>query len=145
MTNLNHIHDAFKYQDDILIWGSLFKITGLNGHCITLVNERQECCTFTHDEFFDVCKIVKRPLSDITKEIDYNGEKFVPWNLLEIDSSIVDFVSFNNQPIIRLVDCEFIYAIDVYNNIIEKLFEWHFDVFGLIPQGLAISMDDLKK
>lgn len=28
--------------------------------------------------------------------------------------------------------------------IIEKLFEWHFDVFGLIEQGLAIDINTLK-
>ena len=26
---------------------------------------------------------------------------------------------------------------------IEKLFEWHFDVFGLIEKGLAINVNDL--
>lgn len=27
--------------------------------------------------------------------------------------------------------------------VMEKLFEWHFDVFGLIPQGLAIDINTL--
>jgi len=89
-------------------------------------------------------KPILHPLSDLTKEIKHNGEMFCPYTLLEIDSSIVDFVSANNQPIIRLVDCEFIYAIDVYNNIINKLFEWHFDVFNLIPNNLAIDINTLK-
>ena len=89
-------------------------------------------------------KPILRPLSDLTKEIEVNGEKFVPINLLEIDSSTVDFNSANNQPIIKLVDCEFIYVIDVYNNITQKLLEWHFDVFGLIERGLAIDINTLE-
>lgn len=103
------------------------------------------CTVEEYEDEIEFFKPILRPLSDLTKEIEVNGEKFVPWNLLEIDSSIVDFLSVNNQPIIRLIDCEFIYAIDVYNNIIQKLIEWHFDVFGLIEKGLAIDINSLPQ
>jgi hypothetical protein len=87
----------------------------------------------------------KRPLSDLTKEIEVNGEKFVPMERLEIDSSDVWINDVNNQVMISQKHCHSIYAIDVYYNIIQELLEWHFDVFGLIGAGLAIDINTLNK
>lgn len=75
-------------------------------------------------------KIYLRPLSDLTKEIEHNGEKFVPmhefWNANEGEFEI------------RLAPNGAVHNATPYW-IIQKLFEWHFDVFNLIPQGLAIK------
>ena len=89
-------------------------------------------------------KPILRPLSDLTKEIEVNGEKFVPNDLLDVDSCGVWINDANNQVMISQIDCHSIYAIDIYNNIIQKLLEWHFDIFWLIPNGLAIDINTLK-
>ncbi|WP_417444619.1 hypothetical protein [Joostella sp.] len=76
------------------------------------------------------CKPVLRPLSDLTKEIDYNGDRFYPYNELKIplDLSLnMDYRNINNFPY----------------KVISKMIEWHFDVFGLIDKGLAINMNEL--
>lgn len=74
-------------------------------------------------------KPLLRPLSDLTIEIEHNGEKFVPIEWIENEHDI-DF----NLMLFPLNDegiCNAPYFV------VEKLFEWHFDVFGLIDQGLA--------
>ena len=84
-------------------------------------------CSYPSKNF----KLLLRPLSDLTKEIEHNGEKFVP--SLNEDSELRQFTfsSFN--------------SIKTYYADFEKLFEWHFDVFGLIEAGLAIDINTLHE
>ena len=79
-------------------------------------------------------KPILRPLSDLTKSIEVNGERFVPAYKMITHG-------FHNQfwYETEIFDYRYLYAMDL-----EKLFEWHFDVFGLIEKGLAISYNDLK-
>lgn len=121
-------------------------------------------------------KPILRPLSDLTKEIEHNGEKFVPmFELLKmaVDEKDYNEGSFNSEILHSFnvlngfaaeafyTDCRFV--IRYYNDnmsfslfepqgvdlhcgfrYIERLFEWHFDVFGLIYAGLAIDINTLK-
>jgi len=82
-------------------------------------------------------KPILRPLSDLTKEIGHNGEKFVP------DQELQKYVDANNgllkykkQDVYDLASCEYW--------IVEKLFEWKFDTHGLIEAGLAIDVNKLS-
>lgn len=79
-------------------------------------------------------KPILRPLSDLTKEIEHNGEKFVP-------SEKLAFHLFEKS------DREY-YLNGGINGVpfwvSQKYFEWHFDVFGLIEKGLAINKNDIK-
>lgn len=86
-------------------------------------------------------KPILRPLSDLTKEIEHNGEKIIP----------VEYVFGKNHNIREVKD---IYIINkngysfratglVYDQV-QKLFEMHFDVVGLIDAGLAIDINTLK-
>ena len=66
-----------------------------------------------------------RPLSYLTKEIEHNGERFVPIEKLQSNKG------FEWRPeIIHLCS---------YQNV-QKLLSWHFDIFGLIESGLAIPI-----
>ena len=86
--------------------------------------------------YYDSSKPILRPLSDLTKEIEVDGEKFVPaielnWSNITSDilSKSIDLTNkFNN-----------LFAFDY-----KKLCEWHFDVFGLIEKGLAIDINSLN-
>ena len=118
-------------------------------------------------------KPILHPLSDLTKEIEVNGEKFVPivfigemlgyklskfevdgqteygWDQKSYDDSqgysfgwwqdggcfAVWYDCINGDPIDTVLDI----------NTMQKLFEWHFDVFNLIPEGLAIDINTLEK
>lgn len=79
------------------------------------------------------------PLSHLTEEIEHNGERFVPveklkwmFDLEDLDHHLV--IEFETK-ITMLKNCM---------DIIEKLFEWHFDVYGLIEKGLAIDKTTVK-
>lgn len=77
---------------------------------------------------FDNIKPILRPLSDLTKEIEVNGEKFIPAIKLGFMKCDVDFI-LNNK--IDLIQFRFI----------KKLYEWYFDIYGLIENGLAIDIN----
>lgn len=115
-------------------------------------------------------KPILRPLSDLTKEIEVNGEKFTPLcrltkqqfdkenesifddenlYLIEDDKYCYpnngDKISYYwlsyNEKMQRFDSCD---TIDLNQlKLLNKLFEWHFDVFGLIGQGLAVDINDL--
>ena len=81
--------------------------------------------------------LVLRPLSDLTKKIEQNGETFVPIEKLKEEMP--------NTPNFDYLLCM---GINKYKNlsetniewcVIKKLHEWHFDTENLIPRGLAIS------
>lgn len=76
-------------------------------------------------------KLLLRPLSDLTKEIEHNGEKFVPCEFFVI--SVENMLKKSDVDL----DC-------IPYNVIKKLLEWNFDIFGLIPHGLAIDINTLK-
>lgn len=112
------------------------------------------------DYSVNLLKPILRPLSDLTKEIEANGEKFVPIErLLDIEtkhnwssSDYLESVSGQNEWWVKLKgkDSSYIFG---YNSIMgfymmnqfsekqfvknqielfQKLLEWHFDIHGLI-------------
>jgi len=89
--------------------------------------------TFNENKFIPIL----RPLSYITKEIEVNGEKFVPskWFKENYYSDIYDFRWFKNKTNLINIDHLLPY------HIINKLFEWHFDVFGQIPLRSSIYIN----
>jgi len=80
-------------------------------------------------------KPILRPLSDLTKEIEVNGEKFIPLDY--ISTSIKD-IKQNDRYLFK----------GLYYNLsywkIERLLEMHFDIYGLIENNLAIDINTLK-
>lgn len=113
---------------------------------------------------YDNLKPILRPLLDLTKEIEVNGEKFVP--IIELAklfhtnksalthfTNIVDagFYGISVNCHIENDDSRFTYyqlrnsefvLSNTYEEI-QKLFEWHFDVFGLISLNLAIDINTI--
>jgi hypothetical protein len=80
-------------------------------------------------------KPILRPLSDLTKEIEVNEEKFVPsqeYNYLRFEE-ISTFKGGCNA-------MKFIQAREL-----ELLYEMHFDIYGLIEKDLAIDVNTLEK
>lgn len=78
-------------------------------------------------------KPILRNLSDLTKEIEHNGEKFVP-----IDYFLGEDVDLVENAV-QINDLSYLPY-----NIVQKLLEWNFDVFGLIEKGLAINYNDIE-
>lgn len=75
-------------------------------------------------------KPILRPLSDLTKERARLAEIFETYDdSFDPQLLIEDYRWLNQMPY----------------GLIEQLFEWHFDVFGLIEKGLAIDINTLQE
>jgi len=86
-----------------------------------------------------------RPLSDLTKEIEQNGKRFRPIEYLNENKSVTIHPAVDTRG-------ARVFFNDKTSNIrfweycvIEKLHEWHFDTFNLIPDGLAVDINTLDK
>lgn len=85
-------------------------------------------------------KPLLRPISSLTEEIEHNGKRFVPIDKLELEGYVIGYNGFSIT-IGQEEGYSFGYAIDVYNQIIQKLHEWHFDTANLLGRGLALPID----
>jgi|SRR5690606_1399391 len=111
-------------------------------------------------------KLLLRPLSDLTKEIEHNGEKFVPalelvkekekykkWNdnapTIDYDIKIVKKPFGKILKVSKLNQWVIMLSFDEPERseyfIIEKLLEWHFDIYGLLDKNLAINLNQIEK
>lgn len=94
---------------------------------------------FTYADVKNFSKPIMRPMSDVTKEIEVNGEKLVPLDLIceiypvDIDEKGICSSSTDEFGILHLP-----------YSVIKKLYEWHFDIHGLIEKGEAIDIDTLS-
>lgn len=120
--------------------GREITLTGINGgdgFAVRISDGRQSY-------WLDDCgfKPVLRTLSDLTKEIEHNGKKFVPWIELEMDyrEGYNDLVMEFNPFKIGLRNKSMGTSELVPYELIQKLFEWHFDVFGLLDRNLAVNL-----
>lgn len=116
----------------------------------------KELRTDNIDFFLQYAKPILRPLSDLTKEIEVNGEKFVPIDWLRkninkcihfSDNRFMDYDDGKSKNILHYSFYDvFSDTIDVEEIIefIQKLYEWHFDIHGLIEKGLAIDINTLS-
>ena len=85
-------------------------------------------------------KPILHPLSDLTKEIEHKGEKFVPYKKLDwrkLDGEIGEYISFG--------DCHagLINPLDQLSQL-QLLLSWHFDIADLISKGEAIDVNTLE-
>ena len=84
-------------------------------------------------------KPILRPLSDLTKEIEHNGKKFVPIKVfaegIDYENNILMYIQNTRRLIMN-----FEHSLHVYNH----LLEWHFDVFSLIENNLAIDKNTVE-
>ncbi len=75
-------------------------------------------------------KLILHPLSDLTKPIQHNGKRFIP--LEKSERTLNKHHWLNNSH----SNC----ALQSYW-FMQILFAWHFDVNGLIKEGLAIDIN----
>lgn len=94
------------------------------------------------DEFeSEGCKPILRLLSDLTKQMD-NQDKITWIDYLWFEVIGTDSDCFDRSEFEILVEYDTTLA---PYKVIEYLFSQHFDVFGLIEQGIAIDINTLNK
>lgn len=92
-------------------------------------------------------KPILRPLSDLTKEIEHNGETFVPMDWLfgaDVNEEEA-FAIYGTIPNYWQACLKVDVPDDWEYCKVQDILKWHFDVFGLIENGLAIDMNTIKE
>ena len=102
-------------------------------------------------------KPILRPLSDLTKEIEVDGEKFIPIEELRIindtirfcDDRFMDYDDGKNTNVLHFSFYDVFsdsLSFEEISEIIENLNKWRFDwKDNLIGKGLAIDINTLNK
>jgi len=150
-----------KHLAPYLPYGLKMSRNGFTGNLIQIKNpketdlleifEFQVSCSNWWENTEDVnhYKPILRPLSDLVKEIEINEERFAPMNWMEknIDKSIRFYRSLNGDLEIDIDTDNYSQVINLFcgYDAVQKLFEWNFDVFNLIEEGLAIDINTLKQ
>ena len=118
----------FVESDGFLQNNETFEINAItqNGVNVTI-----KTFPFNTDYSFDEFKIILKPLSDLNKNIDKDEDvTFLDWIISEYEIDVIAFIKVNG---IERLPYE----------IMEYLFEWHFDVFGLREKDLCVYYDEL--
>lgn len=105
---------------------TILEAVGLIGNFIVFNEETG----YTYGVIGKYNKPILRPL-DLEKEIEVNGEKFIPIEKIAIYG--------NNKGYLEEAILTGLVEVIVFN----MLLSWHFDVFGLIEAGLAIDINTL--
>lgn len=84
--------------------------------------------------------LILRPMSDLTKEIEHNEEKFIPVSFMLEEFGDTETFEFY---LLQLITDHLNHKRFPYQ-IIDLIISWHFDVFGLIEKGLAIDINKLE-
>lgn len=149
------VNVIFEYKPSFKCDPNYFKTENLHPSNISIIGKKTYSVVSS--------KPILRPLSDLTKEIEHNGVKFVPivellkikhkkWYDENVGSSYSD-IEFESVPNYAKACFSFqaLNSIEVWYKslelepywIIQKLLSWHIDVFNLIPQNLAIDINTL--
>lgn len=131
-----------KHLAPYLPYGTLIKCDHNDSYGMAVTkNEYLSALNINRIVFRGNDKLILRPLSDLTKEIEHDGEKFVPFKRLHMNTYDIDEDGFSIYKVNG--DYEELDMTDLQGYL--KLFEWHFDVFNLIESGLALDMNKIKE
>jgi len=135
---------------------------GIIGYCYYFKEDFNDIELIEEDKF----KPILRPLSDLTKTINHNGDEFVPMiRLAKIGIGDYNFrigTTVGGDKYVYYVDGDFVFSNNQFTNrlytkggnsttyksapqfeLLLKLIEWHFDMDGFIEKGEAIDANIL--
>lgn len=127
---------AFIVRDEVRY---IDKITGISD--IGDYDDIKIKLGYNDSEHIWMFKPILRPLSDLTKEIEHNGERFVP-----IVKLLQEYCFDTNQMTEQEINeyAESMIEIDMSYMAAQMLMEWHFDIHGLIDRNLALNLNDYE-
>ncbi|MGV0847411.1 hypothetical protein ACTS9T_12695 [Empedobacter falsenii] len=124
-----------------------FLVEGASKEFVEVWSKKTITDQWTYEDVFPIL----RPLSDLTKEINYRFSTYAFTYLFEIGDCDGCVFEFEHGNIKTIKSLENISKYNSYNDInylpnavVNMMYEYHFDVFGLIEQGLAINFNDLQ-
>ena len=93
-------------------------------------------------------KPILHPLTDLTKPITVDGKEFVPIDELQVVDSFATTYCEITKTIKMFPDgtfdnVEWVFLFE-FNEVVELLYQWHFDIHGLIEKGKAIDINEVE-
>lgn len=161
---LKHLAPYLPYSLKWMFGNTLYYTAWMSTKNISVINPKGygELEKFRYKNIPKDLKPILRPLSDLTEEIEHNGETFVPglmlvdpdkkeWDKMKCEfyNSFPKIPTHNKWIQVYHSDLGQVISINPKNvshlpyNVFYRLFEWHFDVFGLIEAGAAIDKNTL--
>ena len=129
---LKHLAPYLPYRLKVLSYQRVKSLRSLSSDTLYLYGNVLKGYTYKE------CKPILRPLSDLTKDL-YQDEILIRWGGGLSEKATVKWL--------KAVTDEM--KLTAYNalrfDFVEFMLEHHFDIFNLIPQGLAISINDINK
>jgi hypothetical protein len=128
---------------EYMISGSsnIAELRGLYGDDMCLLYQENE----GFDLDFESFELILRPKTDLVKEIEINGKKFVPafvlWPVSIKEEE--DFEIYGKIPDYWKNNLNLEFENDLSYREIKYLFKWHFDVFDLHSKNLCIYYNEL--
>jgi hypothetical protein len=114
-------------------------VTTCDGHEYTAVSGMGSCQESNEFQISCIIPIV-RQLSQLTKEIEVDGERFVPIEKIMPTSESKNFGWMSDPYMKGLLHSAEIGCLPM--NIANKLSSWHFDIFNWIGRGLAKELGE---
>ena len=147
---LKHLAIAMTYNYSLHYFDDEREL--LHNDC-KIVELREDEMTIANGEYqydvkFDDVKLLAKPLSDLTKHCEDLG--FVPSEWFEKNfNKSISFYNPINLDIPLQIDIEtenYSQTIDLFDGylIVQKLYEWKFDIHGLIENVLAIDINTIE-
>jgi len=134
MKELKHLAGYLPYGLKTLTgWNNIEEIIGFKDETYFIKGGN----VYAYGDIQD-CKPILRPLSDLTKDIEVDGDKFEP--IVELKSQCGIIIARELDNLVKYKN----YG-DMPFWVIQKLYEWHFDIHNLIENGLAIDINTLNK
>ena len=88
-------------------------------------------------------KPILHPLTDLTKEIEHNGEKFVPLHRL-LENNYFDLTQMSEEDVLAYEGAFMMPELITLYDLLLYL-KWHFDLFNGIENGEAIDVNTLDE
>lgn len=134
---LKHLTPYLPYSLDMFVYDDIEELIGLDSLEI-------EIKTISGDyKITEFIKPILRPLSDLNQEVEIDGVNTIPIKKLGSRYSTITCMIYKNTIQLDVNDLSSINLLH-YMITFEKLCKMHFDLFGLIDNGLAIDINRVK-
>lgn len=143
---IKHLAPYLPYGLRVDYAGDYATLKGVDSNGTLCIDDDNEGCNFVNIKYI---KPILRPLSDLNNIIYVDSKKILPYEeLYKIRKNVEIYKPLNiTHNIEILIDTEnYSQEIDLFDGylIIQKLLEWHFDIYNLMENNLTIDINTLK-
>lgn len=152
---IEHLAPYLKHKIEVAYEEGAALLAGLNIEgeetaelTVVKLDENERDIYYKEEVTLDEIKPLLRPLSQLTQEVTHNGETFCPAiKILESNGFNIEVYSdkeLSDWKDTILYEFKNLFSATMYSNA-QLAISWHFDVYNLIENGLAIELSTNKE